>query len=205
MHAVIFDIDGTLLESVQVDDDLYRQAVREVHGDIVLRSSLHDYEDVSDSGILRDIARDNALEMRLEADVKACFVELLRQHVDEYGPFQQIAGAAELLTSLSRSARHGVAMATGGWRESAALKLSSSGIEFADVPLATSDDAVRRTDIMQIALDRLGAGFTRISYYGDGVWDRAACTELGWHFIAVGPGLNGLTSYVAHKVDDRHS
>ena len=50
MHAVIFDIDGTLLHSAAVDDALYREAVRRVLGEVQLRPSLHAYDYVTDTG-----------------------------------------------------------------------------------------------------------------------------------------------------------
>ena len=60
-HAVIFDIDGTLLHSAEIDDALYRQSVRDVLGDVRLRPTLADYEYVTDSGILAQIFADNGL------------------------------------------------------------------------------------------------------------------------------------------------
>lgn len=200
MHAVIFDIDGTLLRSAAVDDALYRQAVRDVLGGVSLRASLHDYEFVTDSGVLRSILEDNGIartRANLEA-VRDCFVELLATHIAQHGPFVEIPGAKALLSSLSVSPQHAVAMATGGWRPSAELKLRSAGIDFAGLPLVTSDDHIERTAIMETALHRLGEDFASVSYYGDGPWDRQACAILGWQFVPVGTELDGLTSYIGH-------
>ena len=195
VHAVIFDIDGTLLESVAADDSLYRNAVFNVLGDVRLRSSLYDYEHISDSGILSQVLADNGLDDALFVDVKSEFMQLLRRHIDECGPFIQIPGADDMLLRLKASDQHEIAIATGGWRESAELKLRSAGIFHDDVPLATSNDAPERTAIMEIALDHIGGDFETITYYGDGTWDEAACRELGWRFVPVGPALDGLTSY----------
>ena len=112
MHAIIFDIDGTLLRSAAVDDALYRQAVRQVLGDVRLRSSLHDYEFVTDTGILRQILADN----RIDGDdplvsIRSAFVDLLRAHVDAEGPFTEIPGARDLLDRLSASPQYAVATA----------------------------------------------------------------------------------------------
>ena len=52
MHAVIFDIDGTLVQSVEVDESLYVKAIRSVLGQIEFRSNWADYEFVTDTGIL---------------------------------------------------------------------------------------------------------------------------------------------------------
>ncbi len=196
MHAIIFDIDGTLLHSAAIDDALYRQAVRQVLGDVQLRPSLHDYPYVTDTGILQQILDDNRIsETDPLGNVRTTFVDLLQSHVEEHGPFTEIPGARDLLVRLAASARHAVALATGGWRESAELKLRSAGFDIEQIPLATSNDHHDRAAIMAMALDRLGGRFSRVTYYGDGPWDRDACRVLGWNFVAVGPELGGLESY----------
>ena len=110
----------------------------------------------------------------------------------------EVPGACDLLQALVASPAHAVAMATGGWRESAELKLRTASIEWAGIPLATSNDHHERTGIMEFALGQLGSGFESVSYYGDGPWDRKACADLGWQFVAVGPDLAGLESYIGH-------
>jgi beta-phosphoglucomutase-like phosphatase (HAD superfamily) len=197
MHAVIFDIDGTLLQSAAVDDALYREAVQAVLGEVRLRPTLHDYPFVTDTGILRQILADNQIDggEELLETIRATFVELLEAHVHHHGPFTEIPGAANLLRSLQSSSSHAVAMATGGWRQSAELKLSSAGIDFAGIPLATANDHHERTAIMELALSSLGDNFQRVTYCGDGPWDRDACRALGWEFVAVGAELGGLESY----------
>ena len=202
MHAVIFDIDGTLLESAAVDDALYREAVRRVLGDVQLRPSIHAYDYVTDAGIFAQILEDNAIQAKQEAqlEIKEHFVSGLHSHVERNGPFVEVPGASNLLQSLRESAAHAVAIATGGWRESAEFKLQSAGLDFSDFPLATANDHYERTAIMEIALSRLGPQFDSITYYGDGPWDREACAALDWRFIPVGPELGGIDSYFGHRL-----
>ena len=197
MHAVVFDIDGTLLQSAAVDDALYRDAVTQVLGEVQLRPTLHDYDFITDAGVLSQILADNSLptEHDLLHRIKSHFVDSLRRHVDDNGPFVEIPGASNLLISLRESTTHAVAIATGGWRESAELKLESAGFDYADLPLATANDHHERTGIMEIALAQLGARFESVTYYGDGPWDRDACRMLGWEFVAVGPQLGGIEHY----------
>ncbi len=201
-HAVLFDIDGTLLHSADVDDALYREAVRQVLGEVRLRPTLHHYEAVTDSGVLGQILRDNDIPGDPLEDVRSVFVQLLEQHVNVHGPFLEIPGASDFLRRLDASADHAVAFATGGWRESAMLKLDSAGLAWNGWALASSNDHYERTGIMEIALSQLGRAFETVSYYGDGPWDRDACKTLGWNFVAVGPQLRGLESYSDHQVPD---
>ena len=197
MHAVVFDIDGTLLESATVDDVLYKKAVLAILGDVRFRPTLADYTYVSDSGILQEILIDNAIDddPGLIAAIKSHFVGSLQSHVATHGPFPEIPGARSMLRRLSESSVHRVAYATGGWRASAQLKLASAGLAEFSFPLASSDDAHDRAEIMKIALASLGTRFDSVTYYGDGPWDQEACVRLGWDFVAVGPALGGLESY----------
>ena len=198
MDAIIFDIDGTLLHSAAVDDALYRQAVADVLGDVRLRTTLHEYDYVSDTGVLQQVFADNGLTASRDAEeaIRSTFVNLLEAHVNAHGPFEEIAGARAMLEALVESPAHGVAMATGGWRQSAELKLRSAGFDYSRIPLATANDHFERTAIMEVALERLGGRFESITYYGDGPWDRDACARLGWEFVAVGPHLNGLEHFL---------
>ncbi len=197
MHAVVFDIDGTLLQSAAVDDVLYKSAVLSILGPIQLRSSFSEYDYVSDSGILSQILNENGIadDFDITESVKSCFVKSLSSHIAQNGPFEEIPGARRILERLVSSANHRVAIATGGWRASALLKLETAGLGDIDVPIATSDDAQDREEIMRIALSKLGSNFTSITYFGDGPWDRDATLGLGWQFVAVGPVLGGLQSY----------
>lgn len=197
MHAVVFDIDGTLLQSALVDDALYREAVRAVLGSVQFRPSLADYTHVSDAGILQEILTDNAIrhEHAVVDAIKAHFVGSLRSHLSANGPFPEVPGAGSMLRRLEDSLDHAVAFATGGWRAAAQLKLDSTGLGEFGFPLASSDDAHERIAIMQIALASLGTGFESVTYYGDGPWDRDASRQLGWNFVAVGPALGGIESY----------
>ena len=197
MNAVIFDIDGTLLQSDANDDALYLAAVRDVLGNVKLRPAWSMYTQFTASGILTEILNDNAIAATMDtiSAVRDRFVASVRRHVSDHGSFAEIPGANAFVESLNLSPAHRVAYATGGWRESALLKLSVSGFPVAGVPLATSDDHFERQEIMLHALRQLNGVFASVTYYGDGHWDAAAAKALGWQFVPVGRKLNGLTRY----------
>lgn len=202
-RAVIVDIDGTLLRSADHDDLLYRRAVRKVLGAVRFRQGLGDYTRVTDSGILLQIFEDNALDVSesLIADVKAEFFAGIEGHIDRHGPFEALPGARDFIGRLKDSSSTCVAIATGGWRVSAEMKLKTAAFDTIGVPLATSDDAIERADIMRIALDSLAGKFDVVTYYGDGHWDRDASSQLGWQFRAVGPALDGINTFDDEIVD----
>ena len=197
MRAAIFDIDGTLIESLAVDNSLYCDAVRHVLGDVRIRDGWEQYARVTDSGILAEICDENAVPFStavLQA-VMGDFVARLSSHFATNGPFREFPGALRYLTSLRQRPDVRVAYATGGWRASAELKLSSAGFPLRGIPLASSDDHQDRTRIMLHALAQLDGPFESITYFGDGVWDRQATAELGWEFVPVGAKLGGILEF----------
>jgi beta-phosphoglucomutase-like phosphatase (HAD superfamily) len=62
MRAVIFDIDGTLLHSNQLDDETYASVIRDVLGAVQIRKSWSQYKNISGSGTLLEILEDNGIE-----------------------------------------------------------------------------------------------------------------------------------------------
>lgn len=197
MHAAIFDIDGTLLDSFDADAGMFVDAIRSVMGDVRIRASWDLYECVTDTGILAEVARDNALvlDVRAARAIHDGFMARLTRHVESNGPFQEIPGAREYVRALIQRPDMHVAYATGGWRASATLKLTSAGFPLAGVPLASADDHHDRSRIMLHAFAQLPQPVESITYYGDGEWDRAATSSLGWNFVPVGGRLGGILRF----------
>ena len=121
--------------------------------------------------------------------VKARFVGLVRDFTaDQPKGLVPVLGAPEFIRELRCKAGVVVAFATGGWRETAAMKLQSVGIEFESSPFATSSDAASRTEIMRLAERQAAAcgSSARQTYFGDAPWDKKASADLGYDFVAVG-------------------
>ena len=170
--------------------------IERVLGPVRLRD-LNDYDHVTDSGILGQILDENGFSGadELAASVKALFMKGLNRHIQDVGSFPVIDGAIQFIDRFRRSTDTRIAIATGCWRESALLKLQTSGFNIDGIPVATSDDSPSRVEIMQSALRMTGGGAGAVTYFGDAEWDQLACRDLGWNFVAVGPRLGGINSF----------
>lgn len=199
MHAALFDIDGTLLDSSGVDDVLYADAIRKVLGPVALREDWSKYPRVTDTGILADICGDNGLAYHAGVSdaVMDVYLGMLQSLTDSRGPYPQVPGALRYLNGLLQRSDVRIAYATGGWRATATHKLAQAGFPLDGIPLASANDFPERTRIMQHALAQLQGPFDSITYFGDGLWDRTAASHLGWHFVPVGPKLGGLSHFNA--------
>jgi phosphoglycolate phosphatase-like HAD superfamily hydrolase len=197
MHLVMFDIDGTLTQTDDVDGECYAQAVEEVLNTPPIDRDWSTYRHVTDSGIASEIIRTrfgrDPREGELES-IKNRFVERLREALDgDSTRCLPVTGASRMLTALTGRLDLFVALATGGWRQSALLKLATAGFHLDGIILATSDDSICRKQIMSVATSRAVERnrmeeFDRLVYVGDGVWDLRASQELGIRFIAIANG-----------------
>ena len=197
MKAIVLDVDGTLIESMAIDSDLYFSSISAVLGSVEIRENLNDYDHVTDSGIIAQVMEDNGLPQDSNAidSIRNRFVEGLTKHIKKYGPFPEVPGAARFIDRLRNSKEHDVAIATGGWRLSALLKLETSELNVKGIPVFSCDDSPSRTEIMRIALLQLGNVYESVTYFGDAEWDRRACKTLGWEFVPVGVSLGGIETY----------
>ncbi|MYH32708.1 MAG: serine hydrolase [Gammaproteobacteria bacterium] len=200
IHLVLFDIDGTLVDSDEFDSELYVQAVREILG-IEIGDDWSAYRNVTDGGILDEIIDNAGLtdgRLRIHAEVKAVFAGLVSDYLDEReGRLPEIEGAGAFMTALESLPEVSMALATGGWEVTARMKLRAAGLDRYSLPLASGSDALTRVEIMQIAEKRAlgGRAADRRTYFGDGVWDKQASEKLGYDFIAIGDKVQHHARY----------
>ena len=200
MHLVMFDIDGTLVDSAGFEGDFYSEAVESVLN-VRVNRNWDVYEHVSDSGILEQVLREAALDgdrAELAACVQRRFVGNVSAFLaDNPAALREIEGAKRLVERLLALPGVRVAVATGGWQETARLKLRLVGIDPERLAFASSSDAQARTEIMQLAARRAmqGTAFNRATYFGAGPWDRRASEQLGYDFIAVGKAVAHTHTY----------
>ena len=200
MHLIAFDLDGTLADSEAFDGELYVDAVHTVLG-VEIEADWSRFRHRTDSGILNEIidrSRLNANRSSVHLAVGRVFTDLVAAYVASRGGLiPEIPGASTFVRQLLRHTGVCVAVATGGWKETAAIKLSAIGLDPRQVPIASSSDAVSKVEIMRIAERRAlpSGGAKRRTYFGDSPYDKEASRNLGYDFIAIGERVKHRPRY----------
>jgi len=199
MKLTMFDVDGTLTNSNEIDAQCFVAALKEAYNVEVADIEWSKYKCVSDQGLSTEIFEDMFQRKPEREDlnrIKNSYLNSLKKEIarsKECCP--EIPGAVSAMQRLKENPDYAVAIATGCWKESADLKLTTAGFEFNDIPMASSSDSMERVTIMQISLERAITKyrvdkFEKVIYVGDGVWNVIASRELNFHFIGVGSGAN---------------
>ncbi|MBW2609343.1 MAG: HAD family hydrolase [Deltaproteobacteria bacterium] len=192
MIGIIFDLDGTLVDSYDLDGQLFRKAVLSVVAVVKFRKSWHDYRHSTYAGILTEILTELNLPVRDYYDsVRQRFGKLIKIHLQSANGCKPIPGAANLLKILHQISKIRIGIATGGWSHTARMNLEAAGLSDLNVPMSSCDDAPSRTEIMQVCSKRMKSSFSDFIYVGDAEWDLRAANKLGWQFIGVGTRLEG--------------
>jgi phosphoglycolate phosphatase-like HAD superfamily hydrolase len=195
MKLALFDLDGTLLRTGDVDRRCYVQSIVEVFGITGASTDCRDYTHVTDSGITREVVERHQGRSPTEdelARVVDRFLTLLKEEcASSRSAFEPVPGAIELVRRLPVETDWRVAIATGGWRASAEFKLGCAEFPRDGIPMATANDAISREEIVQRAIDRAAErygenGFTRVVSIGDGVWDVQTAANLNLPFVGIG-------------------
>jgi phosphoglycolate phosphatase-like HAD superfamily hydrolase len=192
MNAVIFDIDGTLIESMAFDTALYIKAVNNILGSLVIHPDWNHYRHVTDTGILSEILKDNGREDSLSNRnaVREEFGKLMERYLS-LNHVEALPGAIDLVRKMKTDSGFVLGIATGGWGHTARQKLLAAGFDIDGIPMKSSDDSSERIEIMRQCLSTMGNGHQRIWYVGDREWDIEATRRLGWNFIGIGPLIKG--------------
>lgn len=192
MDLVLFDIDGTLIRSMEYDGECLVAALHEVFGFTDIEDDWSRYEHITDAGILIEAYEKRRGRPPSTNEIEGfCgyFAKLLAERCSQHR-LEEVAGAGLLLVALEARPDIAVAFATGCFRRTAALKMQSARLSFDQASSATCDDAIGRDEIIRIAIgraasDRGVSGFENTVYVGDAIWDVWACRRLGIPFIGI--------------------
>jgi HAD superfamily hydrolase (TIGR01509 family) len=203
--AFLFDLDGTLVDSVYqhvlawkeaLDREGIELSVWRIHRKIGMSGGLFTQILLRETGI--EITEDRVARLR-------------RWHAEAYnrraeaGGVQPLPGSRELLAWLT-DAGLPWAIATSGRMETAAHNLEALGVDPARVPVVTRDDvrhAKPDPDLFVAAAERLGVDIRQALVLGDSIWDMLAaqrCRALGVGLLSGGYGQEELERAGAFRV-----
>lgn len=193
MKLAIFDIDGTLTATNDVDSECYLKAVSGLLGDSAISTEWERYPEVTDQSLLEHLCRERLGRLPTPAEIRCAQEALVAYFATVFAvspdAFAAIRGAPQFVRALEERADWLVVLATGAWECSAQFKLRAVGL--GHLPLVACDSAPTRAEIVQKAIElssRSGRGFGRIVLVGDAPWDLATAQKLQLPFVGVASG-----------------
>lgn len=201
--AFLFDLDGTLVDSVYQHVLAWREAL-ETEGIDLSVWRIHRKIGMSGGLFTNMLLRETGLEFD-----QARVERLQRLHAEAYkrnaSNIRPLPGARALLDALT-SAEIPWAVATSGRLETAGPVLEKLGIDPGRAPVVTRDlvkYAKPEPDLFLAAAARLGVAIEMASVVGDSVWDMLAARRaraLGIGVLSGGYGLEELERAGAYRV-----
>ncbi len=200
--AFLFDLDGTLVDSVYQHVLAWREALEEAGIELSVWR-IHRRIGMSGGLFVNALLRETGRRVTVEEAAR-----LQRHHAEAYArqvaQVRPLPGARELLTYLSRE-RVSWAIATSGRLEGARPALEMLGIG-PEVPVITRDQVERAKpdpDLFLAAAERLGVEIGVSVVVGDSVWDLLAARRaraLGVGLLSGGYGQDELERAGAYRV-----
>jgi HAD superfamily hydrolase (TIGR01509 family) len=201
--AFLFDLDGTLVDSVYQHVLAWKEAL-DAEGIDLSVWRIHRKIGMSGGLFTNQLLHEIGLEISAER------AERLRQrHTAAYNRYgaqiRPLPGAVALLSWLSDV---GIpwAIATSGRMETAAVNLAALGVDPARTPVVTRDQvkyAKPDPDLFVAAAERLGRSTDTTVVVGDSIWDMLAavcCRALGVGLLSGGYGPDELRQSGAIRV-----
>jgi len=195
LKLAVFDIDGTLADTCKIDAECFARAVADQFNITEINLEWSTYVNVTDSGILHSLYRENSGKLPTQPDIvrlKERFLHHLQNAFRaDSTSFREIPGASIIIDRLTRHPNWSIAYATGSWHDSAIFKLQSARLPVHHISLSSSDDAIEREAIVNLAINRARemcstTHFERTVLIGDGLWDARTAISLVLPFIGVG-------------------
>ncbi|WP_411720014.1 HAD family hydrolase [Mycetocola sp.] len=179
--AVLFDVDGTLIDSNYLHVEAWAHAFSDLGAD-VSAWRVHRAIGQDSARLLAALLGDRADELGDRAK------ELHSRYYKELAPrLRPLNGARELLRALSQQGRT-LVLATSAPEDE--LRLLTEALDSDDVLDATTnaddvDTAKPDPSIVQVALGKAGVGPEEAIFVGDTVWDCIAASRAGVRTIGV--------------------
>jgi HAD superfamily hydrolase (TIGR01509 family) len=204
-HAFLFDLDGTLVDSVYQHVLAWKEALDAENIDLSIWR-IHRKIGMSGGLFTNQLLRETGIEITEEKSER-----LRHLHAAAYrrlgGQIRPLPGASELLQWLSKE-KIPFAIATSGRMETAAVNIAALGVDQEAFPVVTRDQvkyAKPDPDLFVAAAEALGVAIDKCVVVGDSIWDMLAairCKALGVGLLSGGYGQAELRESGAIRVYD---
>ncbi|KUI22588.1 HAD family hydrolase [Mycobacterium sp. GA-1285] len=179
--AVLFDIDGTLVDSNYLHVHAWYRAFEEA-GHPVEAWRIHRSIGMDGTTLVSTLAADADAEARSHAkDLHSRYYKELSPHL------RRLPGARELLEAVHNLDIRVVLATSAPEEELSMLRevLDSDHLLYAVTSSEDVDTAKPEPDIVEVALERAGVTASHAVFVGDTVWDVEACKRAGVDSIGV--------------------
>jgi HAD superfamily hydrolase (TIGR01509 family) len=179
--AVLFDVDGTLVDSNYLHVHAWQRAFAEL--DMPVEAwRIHRLIGMDGSELVASLSNgaDDAVQRRLK-DLHSGFYQ------ETTGLLRPLPGARELLERIASLGLQVVLATSAPEDELATLRevLDRDDVVSTVTSSGDVDTAKPEPDIVEIALQRAGVSADRAVFVGDAVWDAEACARAGVRSIGV--------------------
>jgi beta-phosphoglucomutase-like phosphatase (HAD superfamily) len=202
-NLIVFDIDGTLADSVAIHQAGFVHALKYL-GVAAIDENFHNYQHHTDLHIARSIY-ESAFQKQFDSATRNQFEDRLYHNIAASGAIQEIKGAKQFVAHIETETTFGVCYATGSMQRPAAFKLEKIGIGFDPLQLSASNHTEERAAIVQTAIRNACAyygttQFDRIIAFGDGIWDLKTAQQLAIGFVGIGDKNKMLMEAAGMKI-----
>lgn len=192
--AIIFDVDGVLLELTRAEEKLFFQPFASRCDTTKLSRDWNSYAIRNDENIVAELVQRHALPDIEKLNIKTEYLELLQSQLARSQiSSQPISGATALLDEFSKSMTLGIA--TANFREAAKLRLTHANLWN---PVSNhaygADGGGHKHEILARALAALNLPKSHIVYIGDNLNDVTAGLKHEVHFIGFSTSPERLQS-----------
>lgn len=191
---VIFDVDGTLVYSIDKRDSrCFADTYEKLYGRPFPSIDWRRYPHVNDTTIFKSVIAEHfdrsIFPNEIEFFLTHYSTRLIEQREATPHYFLEIPGATATVNRLIDHPDYTVAIATGGWQRPAEIKLAHIGIDTSDIIIYGADGKTTREDIIEAVLNdahESGQNFSKIVYIGDAIWDVQTTRKMRMDFLGIG-------------------